>query len=627
MNASVTDPVPMTSAPGPFGSRTVDGLRRLIVHLPRRRRRDLLLLVPLAAVAALVDLLLITAVARLTRTLSVGGEERILIETAMVVGLVWLVSLSRSLLRLRQYRLSSRIWADLSGAMLARVLDQPYAFHLGQHRSEILVTLHLHLLQLAQGIVTPTVQAIGNLVTILLLGIGLTWLSGPSALLLMAALLVSYTAIATTIKPILRRVTARRLREEMAAQGLVHDGLANIRTLLLRHGQDDLRDRFTSLSDGIAEDSVRADWLPELPRLLIEPIGLSLVLATVLLPSLSLGTSPGIDSLPSLALISLALVRLAQPLQELFRALNRLQGHLPLMEEALALLELPVAPAPPRTIPSPATPSPAPPRDQLGLAGVWFRYHEREPWVLQGLDLILPVGARVALVGPSGSGKSTIASLLLGLHSPQAGGLELDGMLLSPRELSRWQSHCSEVAQPVRLLNGSVIDNILFRPGGGEDHSEDPAVEAEVWEALEAARLAEDVRRLPEGIHTRIGEDGQRLSGGQRQRLALARALCRRPAFLVLDEATSAIDQRTESAILRTLALLDHHTTVLLIAHRPSLMRHCDRIHELRDGRIVASGSYGELLERSPTFPEMINRRLPAAEGAGVATLPAEGIR
>lgn len=151
MNASVTDPVPMTSAPGPFGSRTVDGLRRLIVHLPRRRRRDLLLLVPLAAVAALVDLLLITAVARLTRTLSVGGEERILIETAMVVGLVWLVSLSRSLLRLRQYRLSSRIWADLSGAMLARVLDQPYAFHLGQHRSEILVTLHLHLLQLAQG--------------------------------------------------------------------------------------------------------------------------------------------------------------------------------------------------------------------------------------------------------------------------------------------------------------------------------------------------------------------------------------------------------------------------------------------------------------------------------------------
>lgn len=617
MHPPVTDPVPMTSAPGPFGSRTVQGLHRLLVHLPHQRRRDLLLLVPLAAVAALVDLLLITAVARLARTLSLGAAAGILPATALVVGLVWLVSLARSLLRLRQYRLSARIWADLSGAVLSRVLSQPYGFHLNQDRTGILVSLHLHLLQLAQGIVTPTVQAIGNLVTILLLGIGLTWLSGPSALLLMAALLVSYTLIATTIKPILRRVTTRRMRDEISAQVLVHDGLANIRTLLLRQGQSDLMERFRMLSDGIAENSVRADWLPELPRLLIEPIGLSLVLATVLLPSLTLGAPAGIDSLPTLALISLALVRLAQPLQELFRALNRLQGHLPLMEEALALLELPTGSPAGSSPAAPGALSPTHPRLQLGLAGVWFRYHERDPWVLQDLDLTLPVGARVALVGPSGSGKSTISSLLLGLHTPQAGGIQADGRLLSPQEISEWQVHCSEVAQPVHLLNGSVMDNVLFRPGGGEERSTAAAQEAQVWEALEAARLTEDVRRLPEGIHTRIGEDGQRLSGGQRQRLALARALCQHPTFLVLDEATSAIDQRTESAILRTLSRLDKRTTVLLIAHRPSLMRHCDRIVELRKGRIVAAGSYRELLERSPSFGELINRSRPPVESGG----------
>jgi ATP-binding cassette subfamily B protein len=242
------------------------------------------------------------------------------------------------------------------------------------------------------------------------------------------------------------------------------------------------------------------------------------------------------------------------------------------------------------------------------------------------MDLTLPVGARVALVGPSGGGKSTIASLLLGLHIPQAGGVQIDGEILSPSELPAWQSRCSEVSQPVRLLNGTVIDNVLFRPGGGGGPSPPPSQEGEVWQVLEAACLAADIRRLPEGLHTRIGEDGQRLSGGQRQRLALARALWQRPAFLVLDEATSAIDQRTESAILRTLSLLDERTTVLLIAHRPSLMRHCDRIDELRDGRIVASGTYSELLERSPSFAELINRRIPVLESQAPGSLPTKGI-
>ena len=215
------------------------------------------------------------------------------------------------------------------------------------------------------------------------------------------------------------------------------------------------------------------------------------------------------------------------------------------------------------TLRSPGVPSPAGvfPQHTIRLRDAWFRYPKSEDWVLRGINLTIPVGSRIALVGQTGSGKSTIAHLLLGLLKAEMGELELDGNPLTPEELPAWQASCAQVPQMIQLLDASVRANVAF--GIDEQLIDDD----KVWEALEAAQLAEYVAELPYGLLTPVGENGHQLSGGQRQRLALARAFYRNASVLVLDEATSALDNRTESEVINALEVVGRRCTMVVIAH------------------------------------------------------------
>jgi ATP-binding cassette subfamily B protein len=216
------------------------------------------------------------------------------------------------------------------------------------------------------------------------------------------------------------------------------------------------------------------------------------------------------------------------------------------------------------------------------------------------VNLTVPVGSRVALVGQTGGGKSTAAHLLLGLLQPQQGQLLLDGIPVTASELPAWQACCAIVPQNIVLLDASVCANVAF---GSDDNAIDHDA---VWEALEMAQLNEFVSELPYGFYTMVGEDGMRLSGGQRQRLALARAFYKQAKVLILDEATSALDNKTENDVLEALELVGRRCTTVVIAHRLSTIRYCDRIFEFERGRIKASGDYQRLQERSDTFRQLV---------------------
>ncbi|MBD3220799.1 ATP-binding cassette domain-containing protein [bacterium] len=247
-----------------------------------------------------------------------------------------------------------------------------------------------------------------------------------------------------------------------------------------------------------------------------------------------------------------------------------------------------VAPSPRRPVASPPSAGREP--ATIRCEGVGFRYGNDEDaaWTLDGIDLAVEAGERVALVGPSGAGKTTLACLVLRLFDPQRGRLLLGDRPYTDFDVRDLRRRMAFVPQEAVLYDATVAENIRFGLAGADD--------SEVRVAAERAQALGFIERLPDGFASRIGDRGVRLSGGERQRLALARAFLRNPELLVLDEPTSALDAASEEAVQRALVELMAGRTTLIVAHRLSLVRDLDRIVVLESGRIVESGPHAELM-------------------------------
>lgn len=233
------------------------------------------------------------------------------------------------------------------------------------------------------------------------------------------------------------------------------------------------------------------------------------------------------------------------------------------------------------------------------VSHITFAYNENTPDVIHDVSFRIEAGENVAIVGRSGCGKSTLVRLLLGFEEPQQGAVYYDGQDLMELSLSSVRAQMGVVLQNGQLMAGDIFTNIV---GTTALSMED------AWDAAEAVGIAEDIRKMPMGMQTVISEGSSNISGGQRQRILIARALAAKPSILIFDEATSALDNRTQAIVTRSLTKM--HVTRIVVAHRLSTIKDCDRILVLDKGRLIESGNYEELVKRGGLFADMVKRQI-----------------
>ena len=605
----------MLSLPAVLQSQTMAQLGKLLSYLPKKRLQGLMILLAVSLLVGLFDLVYVGLLARLVGALSGvklqdripqiwffggGREYQSLWIAGILIGLIWMSTGLKFLTAVLQSFLSAQIWADYGNRIYTNILMQEFEYFQAQKSAHLLARFNRILGKISDDIILPLLAIASSSLSVGVLTIGVAVVLGPIAIALFAALLIAYASVSALLISPLRLASKQKLRFALRINSVLMESIRSIRDVQLYTAEQRFIDEFSSIGiTGKRYDRI-AKLLPDIPRYIIEPAGITILFAIGLLPILLDRERKLQQALPALAAVMFASLKISAPIQSIFRSVNRFRGSLPEISDALQLLELKSVRATLRSLGSPS-PAGVMPKNTIKLADVWFRYASSDDWVIKGVSLTIPIGSRVALVGKTGGGKTTTAHLLLALFKPQRGSIQLDGIDLSNEEIPAWQACCAMVPQSIVLLDTSIRENVCF--GVDEADINDDGV----WEALESAQLNEFVAELPYGLYTMIGENGLRLSGGQRQRLALARAFYKNAKVLVLDEATSSLDNKTESSVLDSLGLIGRRCTTIVIAHRLSTVKHCDQIYEFGDGRIIAHGDYNQLQARSETFRELVS--------------------
>jgi subfamily B ATP-binding cassette protein MsbA len=428
--------------------------------------------------------------------------------------------------------------------------------------------------------------------------------------------LVTGPLVAVFLSPILRRLKGsygKAFQQRGELVSVAQETMSGIRLVKSFGAEEHERERFSRTSRQYARRMVRANALSQAAGPISET--LSSLIALVLIwigANMVLGTGT-LTAEVFIAFVTMA-VRLVSPVKALAQFPTKLQLSLAAAERFFEVLDTTAEPAReahPGTIPAP--------RESIRFENVDFEYEPGRP-VLRGIDFEARAGEVVALVGPSGAGKSTMVDLLPRFIDPTGGRITIDGSDLREMPLGALRSLFGVVSQETVIFHDTVRANISY----GEDRAEE-----EVYEAIRAANAEDFIRELPDGLDTLLGDRGIRLSGGQRQRVGIARAILRDPPLLILDEATSSLDTESEQLIQAALERLLTGRTVFVIAHRLSTIRGADRILALEDGRLVESGTHGELYEAGGLYRRLCDLQFSsspsAAEGPETVADPAPG--
>ena len=587
-------------------------LSNLWSYLSRRRQRQVGLLVFLMLVSAFAEVASLGAVLpflgiliapeRVLNHSFVGGvaqglgitsaDQLLLPLTLAFIAVAVIAGAIRILLIWTSTRLAFSTGADLGIEVYRRTLYQPYWVHASRNSSEVISGIINKTNEVVFAVLLPLLTLVSSTVLVVAIMAALVVIDPVMASVAGVGFGVSYALVTWVSRRQLHRNSHRIAHEQTQVLKALQEGLGGIRDVLLDGAQSVYCGVFRQADLTLRRAQGSVVFISSSPRYAMEALGMVVIAGLAYALSQKVG---GISaSLPVLGVLALGAQRLLPCLQQIYSSWAAIAGSQASLADIIALLDQPL----PEELLQPTT-APLLIQDSIRLDAVRFRYSEESPWVLDGLNLVIAKGSRVGFVGSTGSGKSTTLDLLMGLLMPTEGEILVDGQPIIGNRLRAWQRSIAHVPQSVYLADTTMAENIAF--GVPPDRIDLDRVKR----AARQAQIADFIESSPGGYQDYVGERGVRLSGGQCQRIGIARALYKKASVLVFDEATSALDNATEQSVMDAIGGLNSNLTILLIAHRLSTVRHCDIILELEHGRLVAQGTYEQLLEESPSFRRM----------------------
>ncbi|SNT13574.1 ABC-type bacteriocin/lantibiotic exporter, contains an N-terminal double-glycine peptidase domain [Micrococcales bacterium KH10] len=581
--------------------RTVNELMPL---LPAGSRRFIILFATLSGALAILDIgalglaaLVITPMAAgkpatiplIGEITTTGGYGIVLLSIAALIVLKGILAIVLQWYATRRF---AKFELEISRQLLGGFLAMPWGERLQRNSAEIVRSTDVGVATTVAGVIIPFAQLAGELCTFAAVLIVL-FVAQP----LMAVVAIAYFAIVGGIllRWVIRKsIQAGRVNRDYATRSarLLSEMLHALKEITLRDKSAEVTAQVLDVRQQSARARANMSFLAVVPRYVLE---VALIGGFLLAAGVGYLDGKAVGAISAVALFAVAGFRIVPSLTRFQAIMSQSAASIPFAQLAIGEIRAGQRFLTQRTqhqsqdLPLPTD------ADSLDLADVTFRYPGAQRDAVAEVNLRIPFGTSVALVGASGSGKSTTVDLLLGLLEPTSGTISIAGTPLSD-VLTSWRATVGYVPQEVALFDATIAQNVALSWKQADIDDE------QVRTALAAAQVLDLVEERPEGIHARIGERGLGISGGQRQRIGIARALFTGPQVLVLDEATSALDTGTEAAITDALAGLRGQVTTIVVAHRLATIRHADLVCFFKDGRIVAQGTFDQVVDQVPDF-------------------------